>query len=174
MAVTISGGTPTFTSGFSGGTITSSATVATTSGTSVAITGIPSWAKRVTLIFQGVTTSGPNDVLVQVGSGSIATTGYIGQRLYIQNTNSSGATPNVTNCIGFFATNTSSDKKSGTFTLCTLGSNIWAGSGCYITNNNLGGPSAGAVTLSGALDRIQINTNTADTFTAGSMCVFWE
>jgi hypothetical protein len=51
----------------------------TSSGTGVTFTGIPSTARKITVMFDGVSTTGSttNDVvIVQIGSGSITTTGY--------------------------------------------------------------------------------------------------
>src|SRR5690348_2218752 len=58
--------------------ITIGTPVATTSGTSVSLsTSIPSWAKRITLLFNGVSTNGTDSYLVQIGdSGGVANTGY--------------------------------------------------------------------------------------------------
>ena len=48
-----------------------------TSGTSIDFTNIPSWVKRITLMFNGVSTSGTSNYLIQIGdSGGVATTGY--------------------------------------------------------------------------------------------------
>ena len=41
--------------------------VASTSGTSVDFTSIPSWVKRITVMFNGVSTSGTSNPLVQLG-----------------------------------------------------------------------------------------------------------
>ena len=50
-----------------------------TSGTAIDFTGIPSWAKRVTVVFNGVSTTSTSDILVQLGVGSTPTTsGYVG------------------------------------------------------------------------------------------------
>jgi len=56
--------------------LTSGTAVASTSGTSIDFTGIPSWVKRITVMFNGVSTNGSSDNLVQIGSGSVETTGY--------------------------------------------------------------------------------------------------
>jgi len=58
-------------------TITSG-TAVSASGTSVDFTGIPSTAKRITVMFQGVSTSGTSNVIVQLGAGSVTTSGYSG------------------------------------------------------------------------------------------------
>ena len=56
--------------------ITSGTAVASTSGTSIDFTGIPSWAKRITVMFNGVSTNGTSQQLIQIGSGSVNATGY--------------------------------------------------------------------------------------------------
>ena len=59
------------------GTLTSGAAVASTSGTSIDFTGIPSWAKRINVLLKGVSLSGSSGILVQIGSGSVTTSGYL-------------------------------------------------------------------------------------------------
>jgi hypothetical protein len=60
------------------GTITSG-TAVSASGTSVDFTGIPSTAKRITVMFSGVSTNGTSIIQVQLGdSGGVETTGYVG------------------------------------------------------------------------------------------------
>jgi len=55
-----------------------SGTAVTASGTSVDFTGIPSWVKRVTVMFSGVSLSGTSSYLVQLGdSGGVENTGYL-------------------------------------------------------------------------------------------------
>lgn len=50
---------------------------AATSGTALVFTGIPSWVNQVILILEGVSTSGGNAFLVQLGtSGGFVTSGY--------------------------------------------------------------------------------------------------
>jgi hypothetical protein len=50
---------------------------ASTSGTSVDFTGIPSWVKKITVMFTGVSTNGSSAVIVQIGAGSFTTSGYL-------------------------------------------------------------------------------------------------
>jgi len=57
--------------------ITSGTAVASTSGTSIDFTGIPSWVKRITVMFSGVSTSGSSLIQLQLGdSGGVETTSY--------------------------------------------------------------------------------------------------
>lgn len=53
--------------------------VASTSGTSIDFTGIPSGIKRITIMFDGVSTSGADFWLIQLGdAGGFEITGYLG------------------------------------------------------------------------------------------------
>lgn len=62
-----------------GGAVTPilSAEVATTSGTTADITGIPAWVRKITVMLAGVSTDGIGQYLLQLGdSGGIEATGY--------------------------------------------------------------------------------------------------
>ena len=59
--------------------ITAGTAVASTSGTSITFTGIPSWVKRITVMYAGLSSNGSSDFLVQLGtSGGFTTSGYLG------------------------------------------------------------------------------------------------
>ena len=68
-------GTLTASGGVSGG-IRSGTAVASTSGTSIDFTSLPTGIKRITVMFNGVSGSGTSVPLIQIGSGSITATGY--------------------------------------------------------------------------------------------------
>lgn len=52
---------------------------ATTSGTAFDLTDVASWVKQITVMLAGVSLSGTDDLLVQIGdSGGIETSGYVG------------------------------------------------------------------------------------------------
>ena len=151
--------------------LTSGTTVASTSGTSIDFTSIPSWVKRITVMLNGVSTSGTSPFLIQIGSGSILTSGYASQ--------SGNRAVDVTSTAGFAITVTGSAAFlwGGMAALATLGSNIWVESGN--TDASAGGSSvnfsAGNVTLGGTLDRVRITTvNGTDTFDAGSINILYE
>ena len=144
-----------------------------TSGTSIDFTGIPSWVKRVTVMFNGVSTNGSSNLQIQIGtSAGFVTTGYVSSA-WTANTNYATAT---TGCI-LTAITTASVVYHGNFFICLLGSNAWASShtlGSSVAGNYhaIGG---GNVTLSGTLDRVRITTvNGTDTFDAGSINILYE
>lgn len=141
----------------------------TTSGTSIDFTSIPSWVKRVTIMLNGVSTSGSSNPMIQIGAGSITATGYNGGMWY-----SGGG---ATNSTGFqLSASSNGDTRYGILTLETLGSNLWVLSGTmYVGGPGIPAIPGGSITLSGTLDRIRLTTvGGTDTFDAGSMNISYE
>ena len=150
--------------------LTSGTAVASTSGTSIDFTGIPSWVKRITVMFYDVSTSGSSAPQVQIGSGSFTTTGYtsVGQNgTTIQSSTS-----------GFITTGSwaGTSIKSGSIVLTLLSSNVWVSSGVSVDiPGSNASYCAGRVTISGTLDRVRITTlNGTDTFDLGSINILYE
>jgi hypothetical protein len=145
--------------------------VASTSGTSIDFTSIPSWVKRITVMFNGLSTNGSSGRQVQIGAGSIQTTGYTSAAIR------SGGTVTSTNGLVFDGAAGSSDITYGVLTVSLIGSNAWVSASSYSfgASNANAGSSGGAVTLSGTLDRIRITTvNGTDTFDAGTINILYE
>ena len=59
------------------GVITSGTAQATTSGTAIDFTGIPSWVKRITVIINRVSTNGSSIPQIQIGAGHKALAGTL-------------------------------------------------------------------------------------------------
>jgi hypothetical protein len=173
MAVTISGSTPTFSAatGYAGGVVTSGTATATTSGTSVDFTGIPSWVKKITVLFNGVSLNGNSQIQIQIGTSSgVETSGY----------SSGGWIPSVaaTSTTGFVvsAGYIASFTLTGTATIALFSGNQWVQSsvGTNVANGSTS-MSGGVKTLSGTLDRIRITSlNGTDSFDAGSVNILYE
>ena len=145
-----------------------------TSGTAINFTGIPNWVKRVSIMFDNVSISGNNYILVRLGTSSgYESTGYRSQMAI---TNTTSVSTNST--IGFimhYPENASTS--SGTMTLSHMGNNLWTSSGtyCWIGSTNSTIMSGGSKQLSGVLDRIQILAfNGTDTFDSGSINIMYE
>jgi hypothetical protein len=146
-----------------------------TSGTSIDFTGIPSWVKRVTVMFNGVSTSGTSFYLIQIGSGSVTTSGYASDSGYVNNAANSCTATASTQGFLFAHDVAAAAVYGGTAFLTTLGSNIWTVSGTLNRNSGGMGFFAGTLTLSGTLDRVRITTvNGTDTFDAGSINILYE
>ena len=142
-----------------------------TSGTSIDFTGIPSWAKRVTVMLNGVSTSGTSGLLVQIGPGSITTTGYTSNAGYSY----SGGGGGLTSSIGFVIfSNNAATVSYVAMTITNYSGNTWLSS--HSGGNATGGLSGGgSIALGGVLDRLRITTvNGTDTFDAGSINIMWE
>lgn len=164
---------------FSGAsTITSGTAVASTSGTSVDFTSIPSWVKRITVMFQGVSTSGASPITVRLGtSGGFASTGYLGAA----STVSAGvATTNFTT--GFEENGSggtaAASVRHGAYTISLINPSIYAFVCTGILNYSNETRSnflSGSKTLSDVLTQIRITTvNGTDTFDAGSINILYE
>lgn len=159
------------------GVLVSGTAQASTSGTSIDFTSIPSWVKRITVMFQGVSTNGSSVLRVQLGtSGGVATSGYLGSAA--TTSASSAATTNFTagfdeNASGGSA---AASIRHGAYSIQTLGSNAWTCSALIgFSNETRLNTIAGSVTLSGTLDRVRITTaNGTDTFDAGSINILYE
>ena len=146
-----------------------------TSGTVIDFTGIPSWAKRLTVLFNGVSTTGVSAYLIQIGTvTSIENTGYVSGVSSIQGTNATAATSSTA---GYILQNAAvaASTYSGVVTIHNVSSNIWVSAGMLHANNGLGYFSSGNKTLAGVLTRVRITTvNGTDAFDAGSVNVMYE
>jgi len=156
-----------------GSFLVSGTAVASTSGTSIDFTGIPSWARRITLMFNAVSTTGSSDLTVQLGtSGGVTTSGYRGA--------AQRGTGALSDTNGFNVTSTiaSSTLMNGSITLCLLdaANYIWAQSGVLGHSDGAAvAQSGGSVTLSGILTRVRLTTvGGTDTFDAGSVNILYE
>jgi len=158
--------------------ITSGTAVASTSGTSIDFTGIPSWVKRITVMLNGVSTSGTVNVSLQIGSGSVETSGYVGSSARVTSTPAAAWDSPLTTMFQLGGYNANTDTLSGTAILNLIGSNIWTLTGSVFRSS--GATAAicffsGGKTTSGTLDRVRITTvNGTDTFDAGSINILYE
>jgi hypothetical protein len=153
--------------------VTRGTAVATTSGTSVDFTSIPSTVKRITVMLNGVSTNGTSSVIVQLGdSGGVETSGYSGYSFEIK------ATPaGIVASSGIILNSpVASSTCDGIVTLVNITGNTWVAT-------FVGGDSIGLVcnvagiskTLSATLDRIRITTaGGVNTFDAGQVNIMYE
>ena len=152
------------------------ATAVTASGTSVDFTSIPSWVRRITVMFSGVSTNGTSDYLIQIGDGSVNTSGYVAAAMVLRDTATSIKS---TSTAGFIATadvNVNTRTWFGSVVLYLVSGNVWVYSGNLMGNDGLRAcVSGGNKTLSAALDRVRITTvNGTDTFDAGTINIIYE
>lgn len=151
-----------------------SGTAVTASGTSVDFTGIPSWVKRITVMFNGVSTNGTSPIVVQLGdSGGIENTGYTGACF----NNSAATTVNFSSSFYAIALNAvAGNTYSGQMILNNFDGFTYVESSVVssITTATVSSGS-GSKSLSATLDRIRITTvNGTDTFDAGTINIMYE
>lgn len=155
-----------------------SGTAVVASGTSVDFTGIPTTAKRITVMFNGLSTNGSSDVQIQLGtSAGVEITGYAGTASGIA---ASAAVSSLLAGAGFSMSDNgaaaSARVGSATLTLVSATSNAWAFSGAFSkTDTARTMVTTGAKSLAATLDRVRITTvNGTDTFDAGTINIMWE
>jgi hypothetical protein len=159
-----------------GGMQVISGTAVTASGTSVDFTGIPSWVKRVTVMFSGVSSTGATNKLIQIGSTSFATSGYMSSSALIQTTSVTA----VSSTAGFIVfANAAADIIYGTMTLVNVSGNTWISNHMVVadqTNDyNIYGSGSSLTAISGVLDRVRItHVGGTDTFDAGTINIIYE
>lgn len=146
-------------------------TAVNVSGTSVDFTGIPATVRRITVMFNGVSTNGTNELILQIGTNTgVVSTGY-----------ASGAFRNgggQNSSVGFIVdvAHAASYLYSGSAVLTSFGSNTWVCSGAIAHTNDANGAAFGGnVSLTGVLDRVRVTTPAGvDLFDAGSINIMWE
>jgi hypothetical protein len=158
------------------GSLVSGTAVASTSGTSIDFTSIPSWIKRITVMFQGFGTNGSSNPLVRLGtSGGIVTSGYLGSASALSN---SVGTSNFTNGFGLYNSGAwgAGVVLHGAMTISLINANSWIASGTFArsdgTNTSLLGAS---ISLGGTLTQVRITTaNGTDAFATGTVNILYE
>lgn len=155
-----------------GSSILTSDTVKTASSTAVNFTGIPSWAKRVTVMYTGVITSAAALPLIQLGtSGGLVTTGYDGGTGAIA-TNGTASASLITTGLGL-AHIAAYTTFTGTAVFTKVTGNTWVGT-LSVKLNSAVCTGSTFIALSGALTQLSLITNAAPTFTAGSINIMYE
>jgi hypothetical protein len=159
-----------------GGTITSgTAWTYSTPVTSVDFTSIPSWVKRITVMFNGVSLNGSAHILVQIGaSGTPASSGYISMCSIHQGTN---AVLSLTSTAGFVIYDgNNANLIYTTMVLTNLSGNSWNAMVGGLVTPAFTAAGGGVVSLGGTLNILRITATNAptDTFDAGSINILYE
>jgi hypothetical protein len=145
--------------------------VASTSGTSIDFTGIPSWVKRLTVMFSGVSTNGNSIVQIQIGAGSVTTSGYLCSAI------GTGDSPsNFTSGFGTQTSGNAAHVRQGSLCIKNITGNTWVADGLIALSNTAQVySSAGSLALGGTLDRVRITTvGGTETFDAGTINILYE
>lgn len=142
---------------------------ATTSGTAIDFTGIPSWATEIVVGFNQVQHNGTSEMMVQIGdSGGIENGSYVSSSSLI----TSGGTNTSSNTAGFgIRTQAANEEFSGSMILTLIDSsnNTWAANGNFVRDSTTEGVvTGGRKSLSGTLTQVRITSFAGDTFNGGT------
>lgn len=147
------------------------AAASTGSGPSVDVTSIPAWATRITVLINGVSTSGAFNPLFQLGSGSYATSGYSGSQTLLT---TGAATSSLSGGFSVGGSGAASSR-CGSFVFAHQGSNAWVCSGSIGFADSPGvSICGGVITLAGTLDRLRLFAGGTDQFDGGGIRVLIE
>lgn len=145
---------------------------ASTSGSSISFTGIPSWVKRITVMFSGVSVNASATVYIRLGTSSGATTsGYLGAAYYVNAGNANQASTYWP--VDGTSTGAAS-LRHGVYTIVNVTGNTWAMSGGTSNSNDTGtSVTNGSVPLAATLDRVLIEPSSG-AFDAGTINILYE
>jgi hypothetical protein len=148
--------------------VTSGTAQATSAGTEFDFTSLPAWITRIVVLLDGVSLSGTDNLLIQIGdSGGVETTGYVSNSV-----NPSGGT-NMTSTSGFIVQVADASRAMrGRLVIEKVDTNDWVSSHVVGGGNTSDG--GGAKTLSGTLDRVRLTRTGTDTFDAGQVNILYE
>lgn len=149
----------------------------TTSGTSIDFTGISALARRITIMFEGVSTNNTDIPCIQLGdSGGVETSGYTHLITELQPTANANSSTGTNFALAVAATWAASDTITGQLilTLSDESANTWILSGMLLISG-LHSIIAGSKATSAVLDRVRLTTNGGTgTFDAGAVSVLVE
>ena len=154
----------------------SSGTPVVTSGTAIDFTGIPSSAKRISILFSRVAT-GTSYYLVQLGTSSaINTTDYRSISNAMDQSNGNASTLIRTDGMAIYNDTLTTRVINGIMTISLIDSatNSWVSSHSVSLDTNLTACGGGSISLSDKLTRIRVTTASANTFTAGTLNIMYE
>lgn len=157
--------------------------VASTTGTAINFdNAIPSWAKRVIVMFQGVSTNGTGIIQVQLGTGTTPTytiTGYLGGAVSVQT--STALAVSYTTGFALVPQQSAAAVHHGvmTISLVNASTNAWAASSTSSRSDLAqSGSSAGSIALAAALTSVRVigsaTGSPSDTFDAGTINILYE
>lgn len=133
---------------------------------------IPDDARRITIVLKDASTTGTDNILVQLGvSGSFVTTGYTGSA----SNQLGGVTATFSAGFAVVVATAAANVYHGLITLVRISGNEWVEQSQVAASNVaqvLEG--AGSVSLPAALDRIRITLSGANNFDAGTVAILVE
>jgi len=139
--------------------------IATPSGMAYDVTGIPSWANVIEVLFIDIPAIGPDYLYVRLGTSSgFVTTGYrsgYGSRI-----------GEISETAAFVASHVNAVPMNGIMRIVNVGSNTWVQAVCVSEPGYAFGGGSGRVNIGGALTQIRVFTN-SQPFAGGGFVVRW-
>jgi len=153
--------------------LTRGTAAATTSGTEVDFTTLPSGIRKITLVLDSVSINTTDNVFVRLSTGgTFATTGYESQSMRIQNASTSAAVTDTSQFV-IISNDNASRLWTGSFTWHNITGNTWVMSGnCNTDGDARAVVCSGRIALGGTLDGLRMRT--AGTFDNGQVNIFYE
>jgi|688.fasta_scaffold41553_5 hypothetical protein len=143
--------------------------------TTVEFLGIPTWAKRVTLVFRTMSCSSSDHFLVQLGTSyGFEVINYIGNtNILLGGSSSAGLTSGLGAIMWGGGT---ANSISGSVVAHNIGGNLWVITGQYMFDNIAGYTcwTTAQILLANPLTSIRLALTAAGTFDAGNINVFYE
>lgn len=159
------------------GVLVSDTVKASTSGANVDFTSIPSWAKKIIVMFNGVSTTGTSTPILQLGTASsFESSGYVATAARINNGVGIAAAA-YTAGFGFDTAWGATTTLNGSYilTLLDAATNTWVAQGNFSGGSTLMQLGSGSKALGGTLTRVRVTTSGGtDTFDAGSINILYE
>jgi hypothetical protein len=152
-----------------GSSIVSGTAVATTSGTSISFTNIPSWVKRITIMGNGVVSGGQNTLRLGTSSG-IVSTGYTSA-----SNNLTSSTVGGDNNTTYFYTRSTNFNGTWVLNLLNASTNTWTFTGMSADASGSTGMTfgSGVISLASTLTQLSIAPSSGS-FSAGSINILYE
>ena len=163
------------------GTLTFMTSQSVNTLTTVSFSNIPTWVRRVTVVFDNVSLNGTDHCIVQLGTGGVATTsGYTSYFALTGNLISGGtvsvSSASLTSGFGMWG-NGAPGTWWGTMTLTNYSGNSWVSThtaGWYNALGNYSGHGGGSIPLGGSLNSVFIKGTTTNAFDSGNINVLYE
>ena len=159
-------------------TVSASQTVGSTTITVVGLDflSIPSWVKRITVMFSGVSTSGTSNKQIRFTDSALKTSGYSSTSSLIYGANSCAVASATTGFV--IRSDLAAEALDGcyVFNLLNASTFIWAGFGNVSDSpSTRSWQQSGTVTMASALTAVRVTTVLGtDTFDAGSINILYE
>lgn len=150
------------------------ATQQNASGANVDFTAIPAGVRRITIMIDGVSTTGANTPSLQLGgSGGVETSGYAATNTLVVN---AAATAIASTATGFsFGGSNASNIYNGKIVLdlMDVAANKWTCAG-IVGSQSITSFAAGTKSVAAVLDRVRLTVGGGDTYDTGTFNISWE